>query len=379
MAKKLYEESNIQAIANAIREKNGETTTYKTSEMANAISAITTGEGGGGIEVEPIVLSDRCNYACSGPIANNYIKLFGNTITTENITYALNMFHKYEGEIIPFEINGDKYDSVDLSGMFINCNYLVQIPKINNMKPSKTFLLFNNCNQLRYLPNDIADWFDWSYITTSSGTNRSSMFEQCYSLRSIPMDFLAPQYPSITYNYSYLQRGFGSCYALDELVGLPIPYTANWTGNAFFSTFDDCHRLKRITFETNEDGTPKIMNWKSQTMDLSQLIGYNYIIGYNSGITADKEVTDNATYQALKNDPDWFTTKIEYSRYNHDSAVETINSLPDTSAYLAANGGTNTIKFTGASGSATDGGAINTMTEEEIAVATAKGWTVTLV
>ena len=40
MAKKLYEESNIQAIANAIREKNGTTTEYKTRDMASAISAI---------------------------------------------------------------------------------------------------------------------------------------------------------------------------------------------------------------------------------------------------------------------------------------------------------------------------------------------------
>jgi hypothetical protein len=76
----------------------------------------------------------------------------------------------------------------------------------------------------------------------------------------------------------------------------------------------------------------------------------------------------------LKNDPDWYSSKVEYSRYNHDSAVNTINSLPDTSAY-----GTNTIKFKGAAGSATDGGAINTLTEEEIAVAAVKGWTVTFV
>ena len=93
----------------------------------------------------------------------------------------------------------------------------------------------------------------------------------------------------------------------------------------------------------------------------------------------DKQVKDDATYQALKDDPDWWTLEVAYSRYNHDSAVATINSLPDTSAYLTANGGTNTIKFKGESGSATDGGAINTLTAEEIAVATAKGWTVTLV
>lgn len=33
MAKKLYEEESVQDIAAAIREKNGETTTYKIGEM----------------------------------------------------------------------------------------------------------------------------------------------------------------------------------------------------------------------------------------------------------------------------------------------------------------------------------------------------------
>lgn len=40
MAKKLYEEASVQAIANAIREKNGEMTTYKIGDMAAAIAAI---------------------------------------------------------------------------------------------------------------------------------------------------------------------------------------------------------------------------------------------------------------------------------------------------------------------------------------------------
>ena len=178
----------------------------------------------------------------------------------------------------------------------------------------------------------------------------------------------------------------------------------------FDSTFHQCSRAKNITFEMNEDGTPKTANWKSQTIDLTS-VGHSEVSGeatlekiydtvsskcnilaYNSGITVDKLVYDDATYQALKDDPDWFSIQstsnsfsnlicknAEYSRYNHDSAVATINSLPDTSAYLASAGGTNTIKFKGSAGGATDGGAINTLTEEEIAVATAKGWTVTLV
>jgi hypothetical protein len=148
--------------------------------------------------------------------------------------------------------------------------------------------------------------------------------------------------------------------------------------------FEKCGRVKDIIFATQEDGTPYSVSWKNQTISLNQWVGYEEdtsditAYSYITGITKDKQVTDDASYQALKNDPDWWTIDRNYSRYNHDSAVNTINSLPDTSAYLAANGGTNTIKFRGVYGSSTDGGAIDTLTEEEIAVAAAKGWTVTL-
>ena len=46
MSKKLYEESDVQATANAIRTKNGLTDTYTISQMAAAITAIETGGGG---------------------------------------------------------------------------------------------------------------------------------------------------------------------------------------------------------------------------------------------------------------------------------------------------------------------------------------------
>ena len=176
---------------------------------------------------------------------------------------------------------------------------------------------------------------------------------------------------------------FYYCASLDEIKGLS-PLSNNINSNVFVSTFNYCFRLKNIIFDVQENGTPYDANWRSQAIKID--VGYCYggspnkalILDYNSGITADKEVTDDATYQALKNDPDWFSCNINYSRYNHDSAVNTINSLPDTSAYLATAGGTNTIKFEGASGTNTDGGAINTLTTQEIAVATAKGWTLSL-
>lgn len=108
------------------------------------------------------------------------------------------------------------------------------------------------------------------------------------------------------------------------------------------------------------------------------------------GITQEKRVSDATTYEALKNDPDYYVYNnntqtydgkqvkvgLLYSRYNHTSAVETINSLPDCSAYCAEINNTNTIEFKKYSGALTDGGGVNTLTEQEIAVATNKGWTV---
>ena len=51
MAQKFYNESDIQAIASAIREKNGLSNTYTVSQMASAIQGISSG-GGGNTDIE---------------------------------------------------------------------------------------------------------------------------------------------------------------------------------------------------------------------------------------------------------------------------------------------------------------------------------------
>ena len=225
--------------------------------------------------------------------------------------------------------------------MFQMCTNLTSVPKINNCATSECNYIFNYCSRLRYLPDDIATWFDWSYIdglTSQYSGSRGNSFSHCYSLRSVPMSFLAHGNPVASYSNSIYYYGFQNCYVLDEILNLPNPhYNATWTSNAFLYTFANCDRLKNVTFALNpETNAPYVVRWKSQTIDLSTQVGYctstTDILNYNSGITGDKIVWNDETYQALKDDPDWFTTKFEYSRYNHDSAVLTINSLPDTSA-----------------------------------------------
>lgn len=70
MAKKLYEEASVQAIANAIREKNGEASTYKIGEMAAAIGSIS----GGGI-------ADNKTYNFNNPAIQAFVS--GVTYTSD--------------------------------------------------------------------------------------------------------------------------------------------------------------------------------------------------------------------------------------------------------------------------------------------------------
>lgn len=375
-------ESTLTAIGNAIRAKTGKSDLIAPGAMPEEIEAIETGGGGGGIEVEPIVLTGDCSNACSGAMAGAYIDLFGDTISTKDVKSTSNMFNGYQNEKIPFDINCDG-GQYSMSSMFRNAINLKELPKINNAYPKALDYMFCDCHNLRIIPEDFFDTWNLSLLSTDSNIRSSFVFSRCYSLRKIPATLLTHLSGIQTSStYVFVNNMCPYCYTLDELINVPV-HPVTMTSNMFMVSFTDCARLKNLTFEVNEDGTPKTANWKNQTILLNSGVGYNRsntttqpITGFNSGITEDKQVIDDATYQALKDDPDWFTNKYAYSRYNHNSAVATINSLPDTSAYLATAGGTNTIRFHGASGSSTDGGAISTLTEEEIAVATAKGWTV---
>lgn len=374
MSKVFIEETTLTSIGDAIRGKTGNTELIAPLDMATEIESIQT--GGGELPPEAFVISGNCDYRFSNNGWNWFIDAYGNQITTENVTNAANMF-SYSNQLksIPFDLNFYNNTTSNASYMCGGCFNLKSIGDIKNANfMGGMSNMFAQCNNLREIPNFID--CRWDDVHSSEYVSLTQMFYQCYSLRNIPVDFLKELYTMATgYYYTFPYCAFTYCRSLDELRGFPAQ-NATVTSNMFYNTFDLCTRLKDMVFTIQEDNTPYIRTWSNQTIDLSNRIGYSDIISgiTNFGITADKEVTDNTTYQALKNDADWFTCDINYSRYNHDSAVNTINSLPDCSS-----GSSNTIKFKGAAGALTDGGAINTLTSEEIAVAAAKGWTVSLV
>ena len=381
MGKVLVNETSLNGIASAIREKNGETTKYKPSEMAAAITALEIGGGGSGGEdgvPNPLIYSGNCDYLFHKDGHSWIIKNYSDRVKFQDVSSATSLFYdNKEIKKIP-SITQVKGKSCNWSKAF-NSSDATEIGDIYNWNGAQYDAMFSSAKYLRYMPNFIKPVAS----VAASYNAANAIFNNCHSLRELNADFMSVIGSQSTSAYSSLYKEmFLKCYALNEVLNLPVcKGSSAATSNLFGDTFDKCYRLKRITFATNSNGTPIVVQWKSQTIELYDGVGWLSgneieITSYNSGITADKKVT-GSNYDALKNDPDWYTGLVNFSRYNHDSAVETINTLPDTSAYLATqSGATNTIKFRNEAGMNTDGGKIGNLTEEEIAVATAKGWTV---
>lgn len=385
MSKYLIEDTTLTSIADAVREKTGDTELIVVSELPSAIAAIETGGGGGDIPEEAFSFTGNINNLFSYNNWKYFLDTYSSKMKFTNITGAQNTFsnsNKFT-DLSKLTINTN---NANIQSMFYSCNILVKLPKLVGTVTRYFNSLFANCEFIR--EDEINKFFDnISVPATDNNLSYGSMFQNCYSVRNLTKtldwfhininNYTGTSTVAVNYN-----SWFYLCTGLDEITNMPVIYCGGAKkSNAFSNVVYRTGRLKEFMFKTN-DGEPFAVNWKSQTLDLQDIGTTNSsdvfnVTRRNSGIDPDKRVTDAASYEALKNDPDWFTTIREYSRYNHNSAVNTINTLPDTSAYLATAGGTNTIKFRGTEGANTDGGAINTLTEEEIAVAAAKGWTVT--
>lgn len=380
MSKVFIQESTLTAIGDAIREKSGSSELIAPLDMATEIANLPTGGGGG--EVEPIELTGSCNNVCSGDIADAYIKLYGHTITTKDITSASSMFRGTQLERIPFDINlvntGNGVSlSYAFSGQPMRSSKLKTLPKVTGRVSDLGNVLWNQ-DQLTEIPEYFYKDMDFTpldqYLSTAVG---STAYGFCFTkIKEVPFELMNHGHPSISSGRMPWCGSFNGCSRLRS-IKLPAWMNNNtnaFTNSTFSSSFSSNHSLRSLVFDM-PNGVPFTLKAKSQTIDLTQNVGYGTFSSKLGPVEA--QIKDDATYQALKNHPDRWTNELNYSLYNKASAIETINSLPDTSAYLATAGGTNTIKFKGNSGALTDAGAINTLTEAEIAVATAKGWTVT--
>lgn len=309
-----------------------------------------------------------------------FITKYGDQITVDSnnkITSLANAFQYSKLEEIPINFICNMIKDNSISYMFNGATKLKTLPSITGVVGGMTTNIFNNCNNLSQIP--ISFFQNYTYTTGCF----YGMCSDCWCLRSIDTTFME-QFTTLYTSSLYVNTftcAFKNCEQLDEL-NIPIrDTTTEISANMFYQAFNNMFRIKKLTFDA-----PNPVKWKNQVIDLSEYFGYlganktpGHLKenGYNTTITQDKVMTAS-TMTSLIGDADAYPTAVNTSRYNHTSAVQTLNSLPDTSAYLASSGGTNTIKILKNLGGLT-GSSTSDLTEEEIAVATAKGWTVTLV
>lgn len=104
MANKLYEEASVQAIANAIRSKNGTTTKYKVGEMAGAINAISSG---------PIV-DENLKNTTQYPQMNATVDAF-----LENVDYSADADNYSITKVTPYYTALTAYNKEEPDGLHI--------------------------------------------------------------------------------------------------------------------------------------------------------------------------------------------------------------------------------------------------------------------
>lgn len=418
MSKLFIQPETLYNIGDAIRNKTGTTDRISPGNMPQAIMNIPSGGGGDPIaitlEAKPgqlagaggkLIMDNRTKFAITVSSAGDYTNSF-----TANEFFAYNdSVSKPNFTYLKFAYPRKDTQEMGLGYVFRNCGTKYMHPfeyiNTNTSYPSDSIKInayeggeyFAGCCCLT-LVHPIKGKNPFSENLRATGFFQNFMG-----------DFIDPEFvyeitrksdPTIPGSSNYI---FYHCHRLKAITN----FSCLWANEDFSTTrdymfgraFDNCVRCERLRFHMNEDGTPEVAPLNNTIIDLTEQFGwdnsgysvYDYV-GLKNGtygnphnaIASENKVRDIDGYNAHKDDYYYWAYKPEWSRYNHDRAVETINSLPDTLTgcrRVASLGAdftpNNTIKFLGTSGSGY-GKAISGLTEAEIAVATAKGWQVVI-
>lgn len=181
MAKKLYEEANIQDIAVAIREKNGAETKYKTSEMGNAVRAIQSGGISKEEQTKSLDVTENGTYTVTPddgkvlssatvnvdvPIPDGYVQPTGELEITENGTYDVTNYASTVVSVEATSSGGEDtllsrikktltvyaiYDAVELpQHLFNGCTSLTKLVAPNLIGTFPGYV-FYGCGNISYI------------------------------------------------------------------------------------------------------------------------------------------------------------------------------------------------------------------------------------
>ena len=241
MAQKLYNDTAVQDIADAIREKNGEpaTTKYKIAEMGDAIRAIPSGG-------EKIEVKDASYMFYNGARLENKDDF---KFTT---SYVKSMFQNCntapEEDILSILENTDNtfINVTDTSYMFYYCKNLKDI----NINFSSNPNSLKNLNNMFSGCSNLENVSFGNLFTAPKAENVSFMFNDCPKIQNFDFSIFTPSAPNNTKLFN-LQRMFQNCTNLKSVI---IPEDVSFFTNAktTFNTsymFSGCSNLERFVYK----------------------------------------------------------------------------------------------------------------------------------
>lgn len=256
------EKTSLTAIANALREKNGSSDTYKLSEIPNAISEIETGitptgelsitengtynvteyasadvnVSGGSSEYNASVytegdfLSSGSNGSLTLPQLIKHLPV--SDMNTSNWKYFQSFFRDCKNLTSLDLSSWNTGNAVSMYSMFSSCSLLTSLNVSNWNVSNVTDMnnMFENCYKLSNL--NLSSW-----IVSNKLTSISSMFSGCSQLINLDLNNFD------TSNVSDLRRVFYGC---SNLVTLNI---SNWNTSKVYNIsnlFQSCNKLGNL-------------------------------------------------------------------------------------------------------------------------------------
>ena len=360
MAKKLYEEASVQAIANAIREKNGEASTYKIGEMAAAIAAITGGSSAP--ESDP-----REVYGGTRPA--EWLRLPDYDKVEQNTMYLLVELKENYPNKASFMFRATSA-TVD-EGIVVNGAFVSKASRTvagNGVSADATITLDYDFNGFDWAKS-LSDGKKQIVVRiTLTNSRRNIQFRDTYNyycptiIRDVIYNVSAREsYAADSYfygiKYIYLMEGYPALSRAYGLEGLGVSPTNSNAGTGY-GMLDVAPELRRLT------GCPKVK--KIVASDLLEELVVDISKFKANGIGASLRSLRKVVFSGTEN-MTAFPGNINFSKTNLSVAAvaEMFNSLPDISGSTAR-----TIKLIHTP-AVSEG-----IPEATLAVATNKGWTV---
>lgn len=257
----------------------------------------------------------------------------------DNTKSAQYLFYKYHGTSVDDLISYDDTSSVIFANnMFSECTSLTSIPLLNTNNVTDMHNMFEHIIKITTIP----------LLNTSKVTNMNYLFNNCSKLTTIPQ--------LETSNVTAMNYMFGSC---GELTDVPLLNTKSV--RSMTSMFTGCNN-KLITvpaFNTSSVTNMQSMFYQCSKLKVVPAFSVGNVTNMSSMFTGCTALEEIHMY-GMKISFTISSASSSATKFTREALVEILNNLATvTASRTLTMGSTNLAK----------------LTDEDKAIATAKGWT----